>query len=408
MQIDNIIVGIDPGTTTAYAIMNLRTLKVYFNSERELGINELIRKIFNHGFVVAVGSDKKPCPVLVEKFASKTGSKLIVPKENLNEDDKKRLSRGFKFKNSHERDAIAALNYAFKTLKPLLRKIDLFLENKEESLNSDLKSEMTRLVLSGRSVKEAFMMIKESNNNQSKKKIYNNIDKSVLKMRGNNKKTVNTATNRLSKKYEQLLAENKILRQSKNRLLAKLKMITKFNNELLKRIDKLHLEHPTINYKELVDEKEELSEELNKLREKLINKEEEIRILNRILSKANSGIVLKRFNTLLKKEFENKKRLFGIEVGDVILVNNPNEYSQSVIKELQNKVTFVFYEQKPTEKTIEKLNFTFLDINKIPCEKTENFALIKRPDFERVKKKTNFINRIIKQYRRNSSNQRNL
>src|SRR3989338_693990 len=99
----------------------------------------MIREISSYGRVVMVGTDVNPCPKLVRKIASALRANLFIPEENLLVRKKLSLNNEFrkqtkqKMKNKRQKDALAIALLAWRSLNPLLNKIDLHLlqENKQ-------------------------------------------------------------------------------------------------------------------------------------------------------------------------------------------------------------------------------------------------------------------------------------
>ncbi len=126
------IVGVDPGTTVGYAVLDTRGNVLGTRSSKQLELNSMIEEVVSFGSVLAIGTDKKKCPGLVEKAAAKTGARIIAPKEDLFVAEKEMLTRNYttgktakvgKASNEHEKDALAAAIYAYKELEPLLQRI---------------------------------------------------------------------------------------------------------------------------------------------------------------------------------------------------------------------------------------------------------------------------------------------
>src|SRR3989344_1898034 len=103
-----LIVGLDPGITTAYAVLDIDGNPLSFSSSKELSLNPLISEITEYGRVIITGTDKQKIPSLIQEFAAKTGSRVLNPKEDLKVQDKKNMTSGFSLKNDHERDALAS------------------------------------------------------------------------------------------------------------------------------------------------------------------------------------------------------------------------------------------------------------------------------------------------------------
>ncbi|MGC9031877.1 MAG: DUF460 domain-containing protein [Candidatus Woesearchaeota archaeon] len=399
---DNIIVGVDPGTTTAYSIFNLRTLEISTYSKRHMGINLLLRELVKHGHVLAIACDKKPCPKFVEKICSKLGSKLIVPEVELKEEEKRIMSNGFNCSNIHERDAIAAVVYSLKRLNPLLKKIDKIAE--EKNTGQEFKDALTRLVFSGKSIKDAYQILKNVNfekiskmentyHKESREKI---IEKGTVEKKANDKMIGALKT---------ALKEKNILREQNKNLLKKISQLKRYNDFLMKKIisqekgksSKDGKEDNSENYfKEL---KQNFLLENENLKKRIENLNLEIEKLHKIILNFDSFVVLKKLKNFLSEEFETKNKILKIKEGDVLLVENPNEYSESTIKTLKEMVNFVFCKTDANKKIEEKLPFLFFNSKGILLEETEFFAAISKEDFEAEKRKKDFIKEIIKNYK---------
>src|SRR3989338_4293379 len=134
-----LVVGIDPGTTTAYAALDLNGNLVSIHSSKNLGLNGLLNEILNAGKVVVVGTDKAKIPSLVDDFSAKTGARIIYPKEDLKVEEKKSMVKEFKTENEHQDDALASSLFAFKKIKPVLERIDSYAkENNKEGIKDNI------------------------------------------------------------------------------------------------------------------------------------------------------------------------------------------------------------------------------------------------------------------------------
>ncbi|MCX9025479.1 MAG: DUF460 domain-containing protein [Candidatus Methanoperedens sp.] len=105
---DYIIVGIDPGTTTAIAVVTLEGELRMLHSSRTISIPDVIEMIAEQGRPLIIASDVFPTPNAVEKirraFNAVSGSPDVV----LTAGDKIELATPYGYSNNHERDAIAA------------------------------------------------------------------------------------------------------------------------------------------------------------------------------------------------------------------------------------------------------------------------------------------------------------
>lgn len=141
-----LIVGIDPGNTSAVAAVNLDGELKLLESQREFPRSEIIQSIIESGKPVIVASDTGKMPSNVEKVASSLGAEKFVPKEDLERQRKQELGRG---ENSHEKDAVASAMHAYKNLQREIRKIKKFSRENEKELgdvaDSYFSENLTRL-----------------------------------------------------------------------------------------------------------------------------------------------------------------------------------------------------------------------------------------------------------------------
>lgn len=115
-----LIVGVDPGSTSAVAALNLEGELVLLESDKEFPPREIIQRLIEVGHPVVLASDTQKMPSTVEKIASSLGAKKFEPDEDLDSSRKKQLGKGT---NSHEIDAVASAVYAYNNLQRKIQKI---------------------------------------------------------------------------------------------------------------------------------------------------------------------------------------------------------------------------------------------------------------------------------------------
>lgn len=128
----NLILGIDPGTTKAYAAINFKGRIIKISSSKSLTASRIVSEATKLGKVVVVATDRKKSPNFVENIGVKLGAILIKPKEDLKAKEKLRIRKRYRVSKKHSGDALSAALYAHKKLKPLLKKINLFVKDDEE------------------------------------------------------------------------------------------------------------------------------------------------------------------------------------------------------------------------------------------------------------------------------------
>ena len=147
-----IIIGIDPGTTKGYAVLDLKGNILEVKSSKKLTIDEIINNVFKFGKPILIGTDVKKIPSFVENVASSFSVKVSKPEFNLTGKHKIKLvkkflkHKDFEINNKHENDALISAILAYKSIKPLLKKID---DKYKKSDKEFLIEKIKNLVLKG-------------------------------------------------------------------------------------------------------------------------------------------------------------------------------------------------------------------------------------------------------------------
>lgn len=136
-----LIVGLDPGTTCGFAILDIYGNLIKIESSKQLELKSIIKIIGELGNPLFVCNDKKKTPKLIEKFASNTGSIIIKVDEDMQLKQKHQLIKEkfpyLKFKDKHQLDSLAAAVYCFKKVRDTIRKIKVF--TKDLSWDEEIK-----------------------------------------------------------------------------------------------------------------------------------------------------------------------------------------------------------------------------------------------------------------------------
>ncbi|MFB6294499.1 MAG: DUF460 domain-containing protein [Candidatus Nanohaloarchaea archaeon] len=108
------VVGIDPGTTTGVAALDLDGTLVDYTSRRDFAKDRIIQFMVDAGKPLIVAADVAPPPTLVEDIGSNTGSLVFAPDTDLSQNRKEALVTAFPVdgEDSHVADAVAAAEYA--------------------------------------------------------------------------------------------------------------------------------------------------------------------------------------------------------------------------------------------------------------------------------------------------------
>lgn len=126
-----LIVGIDPGSTSAVAILDFQGELIGLESGKNFPPSDMITEIVDKGKPVVVTSDKADTPSKVEKVSNSVGAHTFEPETDLSQERKRELGTG---ENSHERDASAAARHAYKDLRSNIDKIKKISEEEDVEL----------------------------------------------------------------------------------------------------------------------------------------------------------------------------------------------------------------------------------------------------------------------------------
>ncbi len=119
-----LIVGVDPGTTTAVAILDLKGKLLGLSSSRSISTSSIVEHIAAHGRPLIIATDVTPPPAMVERVKRAFHAALFSPRKSLSTDEKIALTKPFECSNDHERDALAAARMAFKDCKNKFAQIE--------------------------------------------------------------------------------------------------------------------------------------------------------------------------------------------------------------------------------------------------------------------------------------------
>lgn len=109
-----LIVGIDPGTTTAFAALDLDGNLLHLQSSRQMTMSDVIEALYKVGKPLIIASDVEEMPFSVEKIRRAFSAIAFTPKQDTSVETKMKLTVPFEYANDHERDALSAALDAFR------------------------------------------------------------------------------------------------------------------------------------------------------------------------------------------------------------------------------------------------------------------------------------------------------
>jgi predicted RNase H-like nuclease (RuvC/YqgF family) len=112
-----LIVGIDPGTTTAVAAVDLEGNLVHLSSGRERSMADIVEALYQAGKPLVVASDVSAMPFSVERVRRAFSAVPYTPREDRTGEEKMAITQGFSYANLHERDALSAALDAYRSYR---------------------------------------------------------------------------------------------------------------------------------------------------------------------------------------------------------------------------------------------------------------------------------------------------
>jgi predicted RNase H-like nuclease (RuvC/YqgF family) len=109
-----LIVGIDPGTTTGIAALDLDGNLLHLASSRQMNMADVIESLYKVGKPLVIASDVEDMPFTVEKIRRAFSAIPFTPRQDTSVETKMELTAPFSYANDHERDALSAALEAFR------------------------------------------------------------------------------------------------------------------------------------------------------------------------------------------------------------------------------------------------------------------------------------------------------
>ncbi len=369
------IVGIDPGTTTAVAILDLNGNLLGVKSQKNWKLHNVIEYILSFGKPIVIATDKSTPPDYVLKIKAAFNAILYAPKDDLSVEKKKNLASYYKFVNDHERDAIAAAKDAFNSYKNKLMSVE---KRIPAGFDSDkIKAE----ILKGVPLKD---LLKEEKEVVRKEKVVH-------------EEVSHEDVERKEKLIKELEEENKILKdkiselkKEVERLKSKIVSLSRKEHEKVRKDNYIRsLEVEIVELKKILKEKDKMIEELN-------NRIEVLKRMKFLEFSGWKGVkVLRKFT---KDEIERVDREYGINEDDIIYIEDSSgggKISAEMICNKKVKAVIVQNEMSHLAQSVfDENEIPIIYANEVEIESGDGIAVINAKMFNEVlDKKLKEINR---------------
>ncbi len=368
----SLIVGIDPGTTTAYAALTLSGEMIQVESSKRFDLKTLLAIVSKHGQPVLVGCDKALVPSFVRRFATQFGARVVRPKQDLAVRDKKMVVGKRKVKNDHECDALAAALLSYRKYVSLFEKVDAYLQHQGKTQYAE-------------ALKVLLVKYDTLNVANGLRKL---LQKPLIKTEGKGTHRSPPATHpaqlvrELQRRIVQLEEQNQKLQDEIGELWRAKETLERAKrtppNKLLK--EKEHTLH-VLSMKML--DKESLLESQRK----------RIQTQNQFLANLAGRTLLKRLDNLSDGEWQRKSFL-NIQKGDFLLVVDPNLVSENVTEKIRGSV--VIYKKKLSVRK----DFIYVSADKLKLDEIEHFASVSSEQLQKALAGHNVLKNVVEAYKK--------
>jgi predicted RNase H-like nuclease (RuvC/YqgF family) len=386
-----VIVGIDPGTTVGYALLDMKGIVLEVKSSKEYSLNALIEEITTKAIPVVVGTDKEKVPGFVDKFSIKVGARLVSPQKDLLVTDKRLSIKSHVVRNSHELDALASAFFAYRNIKPLLVRIEDFLkEHHKEHLSYSVK----KLVLTENvpNIKTAVELLEKKEEKELSSVKTDIEEKSVTE---EDFWVIYNELEQAKKARFVVMQQNESYKKELENMKQKYQSLSKQIGHLVseeRRQD--YLEHKEDRIQSLQSMAKGKDDEINELNKEII-------LLRDFLASLSEYILLKKLPTLSWNEFQQLNKVLQIKPGDILMVEDPNIFSYQTLNYIKGKVELIITKKQPNNIIREELSCGILSGNGMALKEEKYFALAKKDELEKLKKEKSMLHRVLDEYKKN-------
>jgi len=385
-----LIVGVDPGSTTAVAALDLRGEVVDIKSKKGWSPGEVVEFISSLGKPVVISTDKSSPPEFVSKIKASFNAVLYTPKEDISVEKKRLLTSKYITSNDHERDALAAAIDAFNSYKNKLINIEKRLP---AGIDSDrIKAE----IIKGTPLKEILSETKEES--KTEKFQTDNVSREEVIRR-------DRVIERLKEENTILSRKIKELRDEIDNLRARIASISREEHEKIRK--ETYVQNLEREIAELKRKLREKDEEIERLKQRI----EMLRKMKMLEFQGWKEVkVLRKFT---REEIERAEREMGISEGDIILIIDSSGGSASLAEMLCKKgIKAIICSSEMSHlaaEIFERYSVPRISFDEVEFMMGDDIAVVNAEKFEKVyaekleeakRRKIDQLERLVEEYRK--------
>ncbi len=369
-QTTHTIVGVDPGTTTAIAVLDLEGNLLGVRSKKGWSPAEVVEYILSFGKPVIIATDKSNPPDFVSKLRASFNAVLHVPREDTSVERKKHLVSPFRneISNDHERDALSAAIDAYNAHKSKLL-------NVEKRIPPGVDVDAVKAgIIRGLTLKELIDRKEEKGDSRSRVRKQSKLEMRELRARDRVIRELEEENRLLRKQVDEL-------REEVERLRSKLVAMAREEHREIRRENYVRsLEAELSELRKLLREKDRIIEEL----------EERVEALKAMKMLEFSGWKsVKLLEKFTRECIEKLEREAGIGEKDVIYIDVSAGGGKSQAEYLCSKgIKAVIAERDKMAHTALEVFYEreipVIDKDEVDVRVADGFAMVNAEEFERI------------------------
>ncbi|MGY5871966.1 MAG: DUF460 domain-containing protein [Candidatus Thorarchaeota archaeon] len=382
------ILGVDPGTTAAYCLLSLDGGVRALRSKKGLTRADIIREVYEKGIPVMIASDVPQVPHFVEKIASTVNATVYTPRKPIPVSEKQELAREYseiiRVRNAHERDALTAAVFAFRSIQSKLQQIDRMI--REEQLRID-RNHLKALVIKGTSINEARATLE---------RVDSEIPDPIPEVQPQPEEELTQERyDALWTKAEQLSLDNRLLQDKVDDLQRFIEFLKFRESELS---DSLKIVNQDNFWKIKRDREVEKSKtamkktqrEADSLKEQMKALKSRLELLKGVkhLEMRGDMLAVKVVPQFTRESIEEYNKKVGLKQGDIILFEDasgggPQTAGILIEREIRALVIDTPLSHLPRNELVKAL-IPVIDANDVELQRIDEFAFISRKKFDKI------------------------
>ncbi len=380
------ILGIDPGTTAAICLLTLNGRVHKLVSRKGLVRADIIRLVYEEGIPVIIASDVPQAPNLIEKVARAINAEVFTPDKPIPVAEKQELAREYssdiKIRNAHERDALTAAVYAFRSIQPKLQQIDKKI--REEQLAID-RGHLKALVIKGMPMAEAISNLTHEESEVMEEIPEKSDEEDVLSPE---KFSI------IKKKYADLQDDYEVLMEQLNDLRRHVEYLRFRENELEYSIKIMNRENywrvkrdrevtkKQTEIRNLRSDNERIQQKLTQLQKRLD------RLIGvKRLEMRGDTLAIKTIPHFTRESIEEYSKKVGLKPGDVILFEDGSGAGpQTANLLIEKEIRAVIFDTPLSHLSVETLidaTIPVIDAKTVELQRIDEFSFISKKMFEK-------------------------